>query len=233
MKQVLCGVMVAAMCLMISSCGSAGNSNASDPGGTDGGGVQTRLASSMAEYFDQVLNQAGKDSQVSESQLSILSDARDHSELTQSAYESAWANYKQCMVDKGQPEPVLDKYSDGLYAQASITGSDEKMDAFSDASSQCEASEVTYVDQLYRVQEDNPELYADTTEAIVDCLHRKNLVPDGYTAKDFTRESGTGDKSAFSFDPMSSESQSCFIANNYGYFDVTDMSAYRMQDLGW
>lgn len=163
---------------------------------------------------------------MSDRQIAILERSVQAGSISASDYEKAWANYRQCVVDKGQPEPELDRYSNGLYAQRGLTGSSEKVGAFSAVSVPCHTAEVLYVAMVYNVQIGNPNLYQDPYVQFVDCLQRAEVVPKSYTAEDFQRERRSDE---FSYNKRDPEVRACEVASNMavGYQDDV------YQDVGW
>ena len=53
---------------------------------------------------------------ISDQQKSALEKAASGGKVSQADYERAWADYKQCIIDKGYAEPTFDKYDNGIYA---------------------------------------------------------------------------------------------------------------------
>lgn len=210
------------------------SSSQEETGGDDEGGKdEAKLADSLQSYIEQTLDQAqkavqaGKLTSPSEAQLDILRRAKETGSMTQSDYEQAWSNYKQCVVNRGEPEPILQRFSNGTYHQAPFRESDEHSNSFQDAISICEFAEVIYIEDVYGAQIDNPNLYSDMDTAVVDCLHRKNLAPKGYTGKKLSEEWAKGD-GKFSFDPSDPDARSCMNANGWSYSDQSD----PVQELG-
>ena len=221
-------VLVCMLC--ITGCSSSGGSAAAS-GPTPSPEIITRspsekLASSFRDWIEFTLDYAKGSGGGSDRQIAILERAAQSGKISVSDYEQAWSNYKQCVVDKGQPEPQLDRYSNGLYQQRGLRGSERKAGAFYAASVPCHTAEVLYVTMVYNVQVDNPNLYADPYMQFVDCLHRAEAVPKSYTADDYRRERGTHE---FSYDTRAPAVRSCEAASNMavGYQDDP------VQDLGW
>ncbi|MEE1295957.1 MAG: hypothetical protein UHD09_03725 [Bifidobacterium sp.] len=52
----------------------------------------------------------------------------------------------------------------------------------------CYVQELVNVDDVYNRQHLNPGLYADSGDAVVDCLHRTNAAPLSYTVADYARQ---------------------------------------------
>lgn len=73
-----------------------------------------RIASSLKDYARSLLDSDG--GKISDQQKSALEKAASGGKVSQADYERAWADYKQCIIDKGYAEPTFDKYDNGIYA---------------------------------------------------------------------------------------------------------------------
>ena len=118
--------------------------------GGDGAGVSVeplegeRLADSMKGLIEDMLAKARADPAAAQSQIGILQSAAETGVIDISDYERSWTDYRQCMVDLGNPEPKLIKYSNGIYHQAGYLGGGATMEKFSDdQSTVCEPGYVT------------------------------------------------------------------------------------------
>lgn len=121
---------------------------------------------------------------------------------------------------KGQPEPILTRYENGIYVQALVKGSDKAMNEFFSAQTECETRHVTFVNQAYRVQLGNTELYVDANVAIVDCMKKAGAVPMSYTIDQLLEERGAG-TGVFARDTIKPEVRSCNAANGRIILDAT------------
>lgn len=70
-----------------------------------------RIASSLKDYARSLLDSDG--GKISDQQKSALEKAASGGKVSQADYERAWADYKQCIIDKGYAEPTFDKYDNG------------------------------------------------------------------------------------------------------------------------
>lgn len=186
-----------------------------------------KLAESFKEYAARqlVYAQRGQNPewQTSDAQLEILRRIVDTGTVTPGDYARAWSNYTSCVTAKGDPEPVLIRYANGMISQAAIDGASMKGN---NSYASCEWKETNYVDLLYGILIGNPNLYQDPDEAIVDCLHKANVVPMSYTAKDYAKDSK--DLKFPSFDRLDPNVRSCQIANNVQivYLDVDPVQTF-------
>lgn len=178
-----------ALCAGMSAC-TAGGSGAGDgqSGAATGGRQGVRLADSLQAYIEQQLEQARSDDAVASQQVAALERAARSGTVDVSDYERAWSGYRQCMVDLGEPEPVLWHYSNGMYAQAAVKGDDAKVSAFQTDATQCQRRYTTYLNAVYGVQQGNPALCEDQDEAVADFLRREGIMPESHTADDLRRE---------------------------------------------
>lgn len=187
-----------------------------------------KLADSFTAYAQQVLDMAHSNN-VDQTQIDILNKAIQTGHISPGEYETAWSNFKQCVVDKGNVEPLLIKYTNGMYHPSSFHADDPaKGEKFRTDSADCQFKFAAYVDAVYSVQQDNPNLYEDPSVGIVDCLHRHNLVSKDYTANDFDREKNQNNWE-FTFDRNNPDVRACMVAN--GLFGV-DAQQDTFQDVG-
>lgn len=152
-----------------------------------------RAASSLKEYEQRLLNldaqRSDDQTPMSSQQKEILQRAIDNGGTISIAdYEAAWANYKQCMVDKGYTTPVVIKYQNGMMQEAGayIDPASGKRDKFTEDDTDCKFTHVVAVDTVYGMQTGNPQLYSDPYPGTVDCLKQEGLADAKYTVKQFT-----------------------------------------------
>ncbi|KFI49342.1 hypothetical protein [Bifidobacterium biavatii] len=144
-----------------------------------------KLASSLSEYIDEAIGNEPEGYPMDKSQIAMLERAQaDGGKVSATDYETAWTNYRQCMVAKGYADPALLKYSNGVYEKPVTDASGlsrSQIDKLTADDRYCEWSYVHTIDDVYRLQVGNAELIWDPYEAAVDCLRRNNLVPQSYT----------------------------------------------------
>lgn len=237
MKRVLSAVFTITLACSLAACaGGSSSVSASNPPeqGNDTDTSQARLADSLQSLIDTLLEQKRKDMKTggpyapSKELIALLEQAQSEGSVSLSNYEKAWSNYRRCVVDRGQPQPKLIHYANGLYTKAGVSGgTQEQRDAFLQATDECEYSEVLALQTIYAAQIDNPNLYSSPNVGIVDCLQRHGLVPKDYTASQFQHESSSEE---YSFDESQPQVQACYAANNRIQLDASDESVW--QDLG-
>ena len=189
---------------------------------------QKKMADSLPDYIKYMLEGA-ETSRSDKSQIDILQRSLAQGSVSARDYETAWSNFKQCVVDKGNVEPLLIKYTNGMYHPSAVHADDPaKGEKFRADSADCQFKFAAYVDAVYAVQQDNPNLYEDPSVGIVDCLHRHNLVSKDYTANDFDREKNQNNWE-FTFDRNNPDVRACMVAN--GLFGV-DAQQDTFHDVG-
>lgn len=229
-----------AVVALVAGCGVAKDTPSLDGGSSQtqagGGADNEKLADSLSAFISQSLDQAeeaaadaNNQTPPSQFQLDVLKRAKENGSMSQADYEQMWSNFKQCVVAKGQPEPKLIKYANGMYEQASVSGSDAKVNAFRTAAADCEATELIYAESIYGYQLDNPNMYADPRTGLIDCLHRHGLAPKDYTAEQYEKDAPKGPDS-LPFDWKNPDVRSCMVANGATLGDATDPT--QNQDLG-
>lgn len=174
-----------------------------------------KLASSLPAYIDSFLHM--KD--LSVYQRKVLNRAKKQGGVSRSDYEQAWSDYKTCMVEQGYAGIVILDYANGMKSEAAHqTGTDAQEHRYLKARWACENRYTSYINDIYGVQQGNPNLYADQKDGFVDCLKRNRLVPRSYSAKDYARQEhaaeSSGNNHSYSFDSADPAVKACQVANN-------------------
>ncbi len=154
----------------------------------------TRIAPSLKEYARSLLDADGDS--MSDRQKSALGKAASGGKVSQADYERAWADYKQCIIDKGYAEPTFDKYDNGIYALPSYNtdgASKEAIRKLNDDLTSCSMLHVTDINTVYRLQLGNPKLLLDDKEVAADCLRKEGIKPKDYTADKLEKDLESGE----------------------------------------
>ena len=77
-------------------------------------GSGQKKADSLNAYIDQILSYP----ETTDSAREILTRAKANGGVSVSDYERTWTNYRQCLLDKGYKEIILNKYPNGIYEEA-------------------------------------------------------------------------------------------------------------------
>ena len=215
--RILSTIAVFACIASLSSCSKNTTESNDGMAGADTG----QFASSM----DDLINSFLDSDQYDESQKRVLRAALQHDgEIPYASYGAAWESYRQCLADKGYTKPPKN-LTNGIYFAPAYFSSEGLTEAQSrklgEDIDECRISQVYAVDLVYRAQLGNPEFYGDPEVALVDCLHRKNLVPQNYTMSQYRKEydsymndaSGGMPEDWFSFDFNDGAVLSCLAAN--------------------
>lgn len=211
----------AGLCVCLSACSGDGTGGQADAqtGSQSEEKNGARLADSLQTYIERQLDQARSDDMVASEQIAALERAVSSGTVEISEYERAWSGYRQCMIDRGEPEPVLWHYSNGMYVQSAVKGDDAEVSAFQTDSAQCQRQHTIYLNAVYGVQQGNPSLYEDQDEAVADCLRRDGIVPESYTADDL-RDERASEEGVTSFDTTDMAARSCMVSNGWVMFDA-------------
>ncbi|WP_125963694.1 hypothetical protein [Bifidobacterium dolichotidis] len=196
----------------------------------------------------QILNQ--DNNTMNDTQREIIERAiQNNGKVSDADYERAWQAYNQCLVDKGyNPQPLVQV--EGIYLSSFDRDSidnEELQQKFEQDVNSCLFGNVMEVQGLYTAGKDNPNLIAGQ-EAAVDCLHRRNLVPESYTLADFEREDTqyhdtfANSKDPFALDTRKKASEKlsfnlddsvarlCLVANGAAYFFNKDQPRWHPFD---
>ena len=180
-----------------------------------------KFASGMTDLIDSLV----ENDQYDESQKRVLRAALQHDgEIPYASYSAAWESYRQCLVDKGYTKPPQNLINGIYFAPAYVSSeglTEEQNRKLNDDINACRDARVAAIDLVYRTKLGNPEFYGDPEVALVDCLHRKNLVLQNYTMNQYRKEydsymndtSGGMPEDWFSFDFNDSAALSCLAAN--------------------
>ena len=214
----VCALFMSGLLIMTQGACSAGGQAASESSsGTSEAAAQPmqlaglgqKNANSLSEYIDWYESRLYEPP--SQFAQDVLDRAKETGNIPMSDYEAAWSRYKQCMTGRGIKEIVLIKYPNGLYVDSlHREGTQAQEQKASEDQSACYGEVVPVID-VYGVQVGNVNFYANASEAIVDCLHRSDLVPGNYTAGQYAAEKASGN---YSFDDRNMEVRGCEVAKN-------------------
>lgn len=159
--------------------------------------------------FDQYL---AKDT-LSTFERDVLQRAKKNGKISAEDYENAHRQQVSCVEAAGW-KPTYKKLPNGLYQSLSLEplpNSQEQVDKYMEASSQCSEGVSKVIEALYGVQQGNPELLSDPYEAAVACLRKAKLVEANYTGKKL-EDALTNDsaQSKLPFDAEDGTVQGCF-----------------------
>lgn len=192
-------VAVAMGALTLSACSPA-------PGEGDG-----RLAPSLTALIDQALER----DDLSDWDRAALEKASEDGQISQADYVEGMGLYDACLKSAGieftrttllngvielQPPP-------GYYSEAEIAAQGK-------AQYECSVNAATQ--EIFALQQANPDLLDDFPQAAVNCLNEAGVVGEEFTKADFesvfSSRSGPID---FPFDVMSPEAQTCLYSLGY------------------
>ena len=139
----------------------------------------------MADSLESYIRQAMGWSMTDDHAKQVLEDALNHGGLSTSAYETAWSDYKTCMIDRGYRPFELTRYPNGIYVMPPHTvGTDAQEQQYTE-DYQAYYLPIMPIETVYRMQRANPSLLRNQNEAVVDCLKRDGVVPMSYTTSDY------------------------------------------------
>lgn len=192
---------VAVSALALSGCAAAAEHDAG------------RLAPSLTALIDQALER----DDLSDWDRAVLEKARKEGQISQADYTEGMDLFDACLKSRGiefertvllngviefQPPP-------GRIPEAEI-------DAEAKAQGECYDSINVVTQEIFSLQQANPDLLADFAQAAVNCLQKAGVVDDDFSKDDFDTtfgpQSGPVD---FPFDVMSAEAQTCLYSLGY------------------
>ncbi len=158
-----------------------------------------KLASSYIALIEEDLVSGN----LSEFETELLKRAKDRGTISQSDYEAAHDRYRECMARRGITAEER-RYPNGII-HSTPPGPDDAstIDDLADADFICAVGTIAAIDQLYSVQQGNPDLLRDRNEAGAACLVREGIAPASFSREDFaTAFDGPGRSSAWSSLPF-------------------------------
>jgi hypothetical protein len=184
-------------------------------------GLGEKEAGSFKQFFADLLKQDF--GTPSEEEKRVLTQAAKTGLIPTSEYENAWAGYKQCMLDRGYQQIIIEKFPNGVMQEAPLETVDsvtpEQRSKYSSDMSDCQ-NNWNLIMSGYEEQIANKNLYANKSEAIVDCLHQQKAVPDSFTLKDYVKAvSSGGNAKKYGLNRNSPKVRGCEAGNQTYYSD--------------
>ncbi|MDZ4045685.1 MAG: hypothetical protein U1E32_07910 [Rhodoglobus sp.] len=192
-------VAVAMLASMLSGC---------FPASDEGNG---RLAPSLTALIDQALAQ----DDLSDWDRAALEKASAEGQISQADYVEGMDLFDACLKSAGI-EFTRTTHLNGVIEFQPPPGqySDVEIEAQGKAQYECSVNAVTQ--EIFRMQQANPDLLTDFPQAVVNCLKKAGVVDDEFTKEDFENVAGSKTGSAeYPFDVMDPEAQTCLYSLGY------------------
>lgn len=198
------GAAVAVSALALSGCAPA---PAEDAG---------RLAPSLTALIDQALER----DDLADWDRAALEKASKVGQISQADYVEGMDLFDACLKSAGI-EFERTVLLNGVIEFQPPPGhfSDAEIEAQGKAQYECSVNATTQ--EIFALQQANPDLLADFSQATVNCLQKAGVVGDDFTKADF--DNAFGPKSGpfeYPFDVMSPEAQTCFYSLGYSITDA-------------
>ena len=204
-RTILIGCVVALLFLMTSCSGETSPDQSSGE----------RLAGSLVDLFQEEL--ASPD--LTEFEREVLTRAVSTGGISDVDYESAFQLYRQCLDDAGQVVSWT-KGSDGIHQASPHFESQEDVNRWSDDSLKCATGTVFRIEALYRIQQNNPGLYADPFQAVIVCWQRVGKSIPNYGVEDLRRDITSMEEDSAtpsSFDLSDDDVWTCLSGNGFSF----------------
>lgn len=140
-----------------------------------------KLASSYVSLIEEQL----RNENLSGFERELLARAKERGSISQIDYETAHARYKECMAQSGA---VADehRFANGLiHSNAGAPAANLTVEQLAEIDFSCASGTLVVVDELYLVQQGNPDLLRDRNEAGAACLVREGIAPTSFSRDDF------------------------------------------------
>ncbi len=167
-----------------------------------------KLASSYEALIDEKL-----DGTLTEFETQVLERARDRGSISQGDYEAAHKQYRECMAQHGVVT-VERRFPNGVIHETPPAPNDEfAVEQLVGFDYRCAKATIFVIDELYVVQQGNPDLLRDTSAAGTACLIREGLAPQSFTRDDFEKAfaPGADDYDGLPFDVKDDRAQMCLF----------------------
>ncbi|MFJ4037231.1 hypothetical protein ACIPVB_04030 [Microbacterium sp. NPDC090007] len=178
-----------------------------------------KLATSLASLAHQQLAEGG----MSDWDRKVLEKAVNTGAISQADYDEGVDNFDACMASAGL-HWVRTTLLNGVVDFQPPPGDSSSNDPEGTATAQWNCYQSTYLhtQELFRLQQANPDLLANFSLAAVNCLRKAGMVGDDFTADDFDKAFGPRDTPAtdWPFDVMDLRAQTCL--SSLGYTIVID-----------
>jgi hypothetical protein len=172
-----------------------------------------RLAPSLTALIDQAL--ASDD--LSQWDRAALEKASEDGQISQADYVEGMDLFDACLKSAGV-EFTRTTLLNGVIELQPPPGhySDAEILAQGKAQHECYDSINAATQEIFRMQQANPDLLADFPQAAVNCLKKAGVVDDQFTKEDFENASGSGAQPAeYPFDVMDPKVQTCLYSLGY------------------
>jgi hypothetical protein len=142
-----------------------------------------RIADSFVTLFQRQLDKET----LSDFERDVFTRAVATGRIDPADYEEAHRRYDLCLRDAGV-ELTYSKGSDGTYLIINPSTGPWSEDEFESIDYSCYHGVLPNVEALFHLQQNNPDLLADSREVAVRCLLKAGLVPSSYSVDDFGRD---------------------------------------------
>ena len=176
-----------------------------------------RLAGSLVELFQQRL----RDTSLRPLEVEILERAVQAGSISADDYERSHTEFKTCLAQHGVDAAMWSwrKGADGVYQPTAYQAADEG--TISAANAYCQP-EVDAVQQLFQIQQSNPDLFADPALVGASCLRRQGVVAGDYSAEQFGIDVKKASDLSAPFDPYDPPVNACLAAAGYLFVKAGD-----------
>ena len=205
-------VVVVCVCVLAGCSGWSDQPSGQGTHTPSNSGSPARIAGSLPELFQKALDTLP----ATQAEREVIQRAIVTGRIDSADYEAFHLGYVQCLEQHGF-DPPFRKTPEGYYIELPFAPGDP--DASTNAHDEC-IKQMAVIDVLYRAQQGNPELLADSRLQAVRCLQKYGYLGSDYTAEDFDR-----DKSAdtFPFDKYEEQPNNCLYLAGYAYWRVGPM----------
>jgi len=183
----------------------------------------SKLAPSLTAIFERFLKMGATTGEPNTPiEVEVLTRAVETGSISAVDYEWAYAEYQACMVGHGIDVPRK-KGPDGVYYPPFLPNTlPFTDDQYVAALNVCQPVWDT-IQWSYQIQQDNPDLLANQSEAVVACLRRHGFVDASYTPDQLDHDWDYGQGEGlpqFPFDPLDPVANACMASQGYAYFEA-------------
>ncbi|MFF8187298.1 hypothetical protein ACF044_08545 [Microbacterium sp. NPDC016588] len=172
------------------------------------------LASSLGDLAREWSTQEG----LSDWDRAVLEKASETGVVSQADYDEGANNFEACL-QAGGLHWIRTRLLNGVVEfqpSPENSSTDEHVDAAA-VQENCYVATWGSTQELFRMQQANPDLLSNFSLATVDCLRKARMVGDDFTADDFDEAMGSRDapRADWPFDVMDPRAQTCLYSLGY------------------
>lgn len=175
-------------------------------------GVDESLAPSLKELAAQWIQR----DPLSDWDRAVVEKAIHTGSISQADYDEGADNFEACLKENGLHWVRTRLLNGVIEFQPPQNAPDDGSIDLAAVQDACYVSTWQTTQELFRLQQANPDLLTNVSVAAVDCLKESGIADDDFTTEEFDRLTGPGESStAWPFDLEDPRTQTCLYSLGY------------------